>query len=217
MKNQDEQIDKLFTTSLENYEEIPSSSAWESIESQLPKNKSRTMYWVAASVVAVLLTSTVVWNSILKQTNEVIYETNNVSLKANYPQKEFAPLPILIYTNTIVYVDREVYITAPSSIILEETEVKNIASTTSSFELKSMSNNYSLNTNISETPSVKLIYNPNEPITIIYKKGDPKHPKLAKAANFFKQVGDGERPLIDFGKISTSVIARRETNNNSNN
>lgn len=217
MKNQDEQIDKLFQSGLDNYEDTPSSSTWESIESQLPKNRSRSMYWVAASVVAVLLTSTVVWNSILNQTSELIYETNNVLIKANYPQKEFAPLPILIHTNTIVYVDRTVYVESPKNEILVPTEVTNIASIGSSFELKPMSDYHSLNSNISETESVQLVYTTNEPITIIYKKGDPKHPRLAKAANFFKEVGEGERPLIDFGKISTSVIARRETNNNSNN
>ena len=217
MKNQDEQIDKLFQSGLGNYEEIPSSSAWESIESQLPTNKSNSMYWVAAAVVVILLSSTVVWNSILNQTTGLNYETSNVSLNANYPQKEFAPLPILIHTNTIVYINREVYLEAPTNKILLPTEVTNTTSISSSFELKPMSDYHSPNSNISETASVELIYTTNEPITIIYKKGDPKHPKLAKAANFFKQVGDGERPLIDFEKLSTSVIARRETNNNSNN
>lgn len=217
MKNQDEKIDKLFQSGLDNYEEAPSSSAWDSIESQLPKNKTKSMYWVAASVVAVLLTSTVVWNTILNQTSGLIYESNKVSIKADYPQKEFAPLPILLHTNTIVYIEREVYIESPTNTILEASQVTNTASIGSSFEFKPMSDYHSLNSNISETASVQLVYTSNEPITIIYKKGDPKHPRLAKAANFFKEVGDGERPLIDFGKISTGVIARRETNNNSNN
>ena len=217
MKNQDEHIDKLFQNGLGNYEEAPSSFAWDSIESQLPKKNTRSIYWIAASVAAILLSSTIVWNSILEKTITFSYETANTSVKANYPQKEFAPLPILIHTKTVVYVDRTVYIEAPINKILIPTEVTNTASISSSFELKPISDYQSLNSTIPETASVELVYTANEPITIIYKKGDPKHPRLAKAANFFKEVGEGERPLIDFGKISTSVIARRETNNNSNN
>lgn len=217
MKNQDEQIDKLFENGLNNYEETPSSSAWDSIDSQLPKKNSRSIYWVAASIVAMLLTSTIVWNSILEKSNTFSYETANVDVKANYPQKEFAPLPILIHTKTIVYINRNVIVDSPENPIQTPSEITNSSILSSTFELTPVSDYYSLNSNILETASIELIYIANEPITIIYKKGDPKHPKLAKAANFFKQVGEGERPLIDFEKISTSVLARRETNNNSNN
>lgn len=217
MKNQDEQIDKLFQKGLDNYEETPSSSAWDSIDDQLGTKKSSSKYWVAASVVAILLTSTVIWNSILGRTNTLIYETNEISLKANYPQKEFISLPILIHTNTIVYVEREIYIDYPDKKIALPFEAINTVNLSSSLVLKPVRDYYALNSEISESSSVELVYTLNEPITIIYKKGDPKHPILAKAANFFKQVGEGERPLFNLEKISTNVLARRNTNNNSNN
>ena len=217
MKNQDEQIDKLFQHGLDNYEETPSSSAWDSIDNQLPKKNTKSIYWVAASVAAMLLTSTVVWNSILEKSNTFEYETASVEVKATYPQKEFAPLPILVHTNTIVYIEREVFIPATETPIQAETTVAINTNTNPSYDLKPISDYYALSSNISEAASVELMYAENEPITIIYKKGDPKHPMLAKAANFFKEVGEGERPLIDFEKISTSVMARRETTNNSNN
>jgi len=217
MKNQEEQIDKLFQNGLNNYEEIPSSSAWDSINSQLPKKNHRSVYWVAASVVAMLLTSTIVWNSILEKSTAYTYEVANVEVKANYPQKEFAPLPFLIHTTTVVYIEREVFIQAIEPPIQTEATVAINADIKPSFDIKPISDYYALSSNISETASVELVYDENEPITIIYKKGDPKHPMLAKAANFFKEVGEGERPLIDFEKISTGVMARRETTNNSNN
>ncbi len=217
MKNQDEQIDKLFKSGLDNYEESSSSSAWDSIDSQLPKNNYNTVYWVAASVITVLIASTVVWNSILEKSNTFSYETAKVEVKANYPQKEFAPLPILIHTRTVVYIEREVFIQATREPGFLAPSVTNNASLNSTFDLKPVSDYYALSSNISEAASVELVYAANEPITIIYKKGDPKHPMLAKAANFFKEVGEGERPLIDFEKISTGIIARRETTNNSNN
>ena len=217
MKNQDEQIDKLFQQGLGNYEETPSSSAWDSIDSQLPKRNTRSIYWVAASIVAVLLTSTIVWNSILEKSNTFTYETANAEIKANFPQKEFIPLPILIHTNTVVYIEREVFIKATESPIQTELIKANNAIINPSFDLKPISDYYALSSNISEAASVELVYAVNEPITIIYKKGDPKHPMLAKAANFFKEVGEGERPLKNIEKISTGVLARRETTNNSNN
>jgi hypothetical protein len=216
MKNQDEKIDRLFQSGLGNVEETPSSSTWNAIESQLPKKNNTNMYWIAASVAAVLIVSTIAWNSILERTSTFNYDTNNVSLNANYPQIEFTPLPILIHTTTIVYVDKEV-MKGEVDTNPQLTKASTLSTGLSSaFDIKSVSDYYTLNTDI-PTSQVELIYTVNEPITIIYKKGDPKHPKLAKAANFFKQVGDGERPLIDFEKISSSVIARRETNNNSNN
>ena len=191
MKNQDEQIDKLFQNGLNNYEETPSSSAWDAIDSQLPKNNTRSIYWVAASVAAILLTSTVVWNYILEKTTTTSYEIANSSVEANYPQKEFTPLPILIHTNTVVYIEREVFIQAPETPTQMEPTVAANTSLTSSFELKPISDYYALSSTISETSS--------------------------KATSFIKEVGEGERPLIDFGKISSGVIARRETINNSNN
>ncbi len=217
MKHQDEQIDKLFQSGINNYEETPSSSAWNSIDSQLPKKNTHGMYWVAASVVAILLTSAVVWNSILEKSNTFSYETAKVAVKANYPQKEFTPLPILIYTNTVVYIEREVFIKAPNELQLLAPSVAHNTTLNSISELKPISDYYALSSNISEATSVELVYTVNEPITIIYKKGDPKYPMLAKAANFFKEVGEGERSLIDFEKISTGIMARRETTNNSNN
>ena len=217
MKNQDEQIDKLFQNSLTNYEETPSSSAWDSINNQLPKKKNRSVYWVAASVAAMLLTSTVVWNSILEKSNTYAYEISSVEVKANYPQKEFAPIPFLIHTNTVVYIERKVFVQAIEPSTQTEATVAITTNPSSSIDLKPISDYYVFGSNISETASVELVYAENEPITIIYKKGDPKHPMLAKAANFFKEVGEGERPLINFEKISTGVMARRETTNNSNN
>lgn len=217
MKHQDEQIDKLFHNGLNNYEEIPSSSAWDSIDNQLPKKNTRSMYWVAASAAAILLTSTVVWNSILKNTNTFSYETSQVAVKATYPQKEFTPLPILIHTNTVVYIEKEVFIKAADEPTVINTTVASNVNTNPTFDLKPISDYYALSSTISESASVELVYANNEPITIIYKKGDPKYPALAKAANFFKEVGEGERSLIDFEKISTGIMARRETTNNSNN
>ncbi len=216
MKNKDKQIDKLFSKGLSNYEESPSSLAWQTINKQLPKTNKRNVYWIAAAVSTVLISSTIAWHSILEKTNTYSYEINQVSLQANYPQKEFSPLPLLIHTKTIIYVEKKIFIT-PTNNKQSKSVIKNIPNLGSSIELSSIGNYHSPNADISKLEPTKSTYSKNEPITIIYKKGNPKYPKLANAVNFFKDVGEGEKPLIDFEKISASVLARRETTNNSNN
>ena len=217
MKNKDKQIDKLFQKSLGNYEETPSASVWDSIDIQLPKNNSRIIYWVAASIAVFLITSTIGWNFILERTNAFTYETNEVSVKANYPQKEFILLPILIHTKSIVYIEREATVKIDDNFMNVKPKVTDYPSIRSSNELKPVSDYYTLNTYISIPGSIDLINSENEPLTIIYKKGNPKYPLLAKAVNFIKEVGEGERQLINFEKLSIGLLARRETNNNSNN
>lgn len=214
MTNQDKQIDKLFKTGLGNYEETPSSSAWNAINNQLPKKNN--WYWVAASV-AILLVSAIGWNTIINHSNPINYEISNTAIKANYPQKEFIPLPVIIQTKTIVYIEKQVLPEPEINVPLLHAQVTDNTKIKSAFDLKPISDYYALSSTLSESASVKLIYSESDPITIIYKKGNPKHPMLAKAASFFKEVGEGERPLIDFEKLSTNVLARRETNNNSNN
>lgn len=215
MKNQDEQIDKLFSTGIANYEETPSSSAWNSIEGQLPTQSNKKTYWIAASIVAVLITSTVVWNNIITKSNSFHYETASSTLNVNYPQKEFIPTLTFLHSTTIVYVQ------APTSANKQMGELTSTEITTidlaSKVEILPISEQYQFTANINNVEPKNINYTINEPITIIYKKGDPRHPKLAKAASYLKQVGDGDRPIIDFGKISTGLIARRESINNSNN
>ncbi len=218
MKKQDEQIDALFNARVSSYEEIPSSSAWDAIEAQLPAQSNKRTYWIAASIIAVLLTSTVIWNSVLNKTSSFKYDIADTTVKANFPQKEFIPTPILVHSTTIVYiqsasVSQELTETIEDKIPLETVAVNSV----SNFNIKPLSKKQELTTNISNIAFNKPELTALEPITIIYKKGEPKHPKLAKAANFLKQVGEGERPLIDFEKISTGLIARRESINNSNN
>jgi len=220
MKNKEEQIDKLFKNSLLNYEEAPASSAWDSIESQLPTAKKYGSYWIAASVVAILMISTIAWNTILNSTNSLHYETASSPINPTHPQKEFIPLPIILHSTTVVYLQSSLKNTEASK---SEDKVKvglpthlapNLAS---NIAIASLSDAYTFNTQISSAGLPKTNDFTGEPVTIIYKKGDPKHPKLAKAASFLKEVGDGNRPLIDFEKITTGLIARRESINNSNN
>lgn len=215
MKKQDEQIDTLFNARVNNYEETPSLSAWDAIEAQLPAQSNKRTYWIAASIAAVLLISTVVWNNILNKTSSFTYEMATTEVKASFPQKEFIPTPILIRSTTIVYIQ------APSSVTKQTqestpTEIKGVG-LASNVELIPLSEQYRFTANINNVSSGKTKYTPYEPVTIIYKKGESKYPKLAKAASYLKQVGDGERPLIDFSKISTGLIARRENIDNSNN
>jgi len=218
MKKQDEQIDALFNAGLSNYEETPSSSAWKSIEGQLSAQSHNRTYWVAASIVAVLLTSTVIWNNVINKTSSFRYEMADTAVKANFPQKEFIPTPILVHSTTIVYIQSAPVLQELTETIEDKAPLEAVAvNSVSNFNIKPLSNRQELTTNISNTALNKPELTTLEPITIIYKKGEPKHPKLAKAASYLKQVGEGERPLIDFEKISTGFIARRETNNNSNN
>ncbi|MCF6361320.1 MAG: hypothetical protein L3J29_11240 [Cyclobacteriaceae bacterium] len=217
MKNQDEQIDKLFKNGLSSYYETPSSSAWSSIETQLSKKNTQLKYWVAASVAAVIISSVMAWNNFLAPTKSIDYEMASTALQVNYPQKQFIPVPILIHTTTIVYIEKEAE--SPKTVISTTPDNISIDNPTlvSSFDIKPLANPYNLNTEIANLTTVNLVYTPDQQITIIYKKGDPKRPKLAKAASFLRQVREGERPLIDFEKLSTGLMARRETTNNSNN
>ena len=214
MKSKEEQVDQLFSKGLANLNEAPSTAAWDSIERQLPKSNSKN-YWMAASIVAILIISTVAWNKILSTSSSFTYDVANSTVEANYPQMEIAVLPIIIHSTKIIYIEKlpESQLNNDNLVIstrVASTEVK------PEFKIATLSNSYAFNTKISDQSSVQLVYNKNEPITIIYKKGNPKHPKLTKAANYLKQVGGGDRPLIDFEKISTSLIARRQNFNNSN-
>lgn len=214
MKLKEEPIDKLFSTGLANLNEAPSAEAWNSIESKLPKNNLKN-YWIAASIVAILMVSAIAWNNILSKSNTFTYEMANSPIEATYPQIEQTQLPIIIHSTTIVYIEKQ----AKPNLNNNEESISNPKVSTvakAAFDIAPLSNKYALDTQIGNASSVQLVYNENEPITIIYKKGDPKHPRLAKAASFLKQVGEGDRPLIDFEKISTGLIARRENFNNSN-
>jgi len=218
MKSPNEQIDKLFSKGLSNYEELPSSTAWDTLENQLPKNQKHSYYWVAASVAMLFIVSAIVWNTILQKANPQIYVTSEHLVKANYPQKEFTSLPIIIHTTTIVYIEKEVVKTVTeknidiSQTLVTSTEVK------ANIEMASLSNPLYLSTKIqSSFLSQPQELNTEFPITITYKKGDPRYPKLTNTLNFIKEVGEGERNLIDFEKITTGIIAKRETNYNSNN
>lgn len=214
MKSKEEQIDQIFSTGLANFNEAPSAASWRSLESQLPKNSSKN-YWMAASIVAVLMLSVVAWNNILTKSSSFKYDMATSKVEANYPQIELATLPIIIHTTKIVYIEKalennlsDYQIVVSNKAIPAEVEP--------ALEISTLSNLYVFDTKISNPGSVQLVYNEHEPITITYKKGNPKHPKLAKAANYLKQVRGGDRPLIDFEKISTGLIARRENFNNSN-
>lgn len=227
MKKQNEEIDKLFSKGLSNLEEAPSANAWKQIESQLPSRRNRAMYWVAASMAGILLTASIGWNRILTKSNLPIYDSQELVTSANFPQKEFIPVPILIQTKTIVYVDRPINENnqrkvEKETVIADNTNLIQSIETQPTFELQSVGTAYAMQSDV-QLPALDL----NNPIastqedesavTIIYKKGDPKYPKLAKALNYMKEVGEGERQLINFEKISNNLIARRETNNNSNN
>ncbi len=214
MKHPEEQIDTLFTQGLSSYEETPSPQAWDAIEGQLPSNKRKFNYWMAASVVATLLFSAGVWNSIISKTNTYSFETATAPVHATYPQPTFTPAPVIIRTTTIVYVQ------IPANSELNDLKTANelVTSPTvaSNLAIKPISSNYLLEPTIS-VASATDFNSEYEPITIIYKKGDPKHPMFTKAASYLKQVSDGDRPLVDFGKITTGLMARRDNINNSNN
>ncbi len=218
MKNREEQIDKLFNGGLLNYEETPVSSVWDSIEGQLPTSKKYNSYWIAASVAAILMISTIAWNHILNSTNALHYETASSPINPTHPQKEFIPLPVILHSTTVVYIQPLPNNTGASTginkIDLPTHLAPNLAS---NIAIAPLSDAYTFDTQISSVGLPKANTFTGEPVIIIYKKGDPKHPKLAKAASFLKEVGDGNRPLIDFGKITTGLIARRESINNSNN
>lgn len=226
MKKQKEEIDKLFSKGLSNFEESPSVDAWAQIESQLPSGKSRMVYWIAASFAGVLLSAAIGWNTILNKSKVPVYDTQELATNANYPQKEFVPVPILIQTKTIVYIDRPIQSIPQNEKIEnqyvadESTPVQSIV-TQASYEFHPVGATYSLATDtripIQGDNDVTSASNNVDPaVTIVYKKGDPKYPKLARALNFMKEVGEGERQLIDFEKISNNLIARKESNNNSN-
>ncbi|MCF6352399.1 MAG: hypothetical protein L3J06_05260 [Cyclobacteriaceae bacterium] len=217
MKNREEQIDKLFKNSLLNYEEAPASSAWDSIESQLPTTKKHGSYWIAASVIAILMISIIAWNTILNSTNALHYETASSPINPTHPQKEFIPLPVILHSTTVVYLQSLPNNTVASKSIGIDLPTYLAPNLASNIAIAPLSNTYTFDTQISSVGLPKAGTFTGEPVIIIYKKGDPKHPKLAKAANFLKEVGDGNRPLIDFEKITTGIIARRESINNSNN
>ena len=220
MKSRNEEIDQLFSNGLDNYEETPSANAWDQIEGQLPSKRNRTIYWVAASVAGVLLTAAIGWNSILSKSDISIYDAQQLTSQASYPEKEFIPVPILVQTKTIVYVDRPEQVKeAGAGEVLAGATVESVE-TQAALELQPFGATYALNSNAELAAIDFTNANPaiaqDESVTIIYKKGDPKYPKLAKALNFMKEVGEGERQLIDFEKISNNLMARRETNTNSN-
>lgn len=220
MKRPNKEIDKLFSKGLRTYEEAPSADGWAQLESKLPSNRNRTIYWVAASVAGVLLTAAIAWNNILNKSDISLYDSQQLATQANFPQREYIPVPILVQTNTIVYVDRPV---RSNERVVETSIAKNTSKPIeiqSALELEPVGSTYAFSNNIA-LPKIDFTDNipasvEDDAVTIIYKKGDPKHPKLAKAFNFMKEVGEGERQLIDFEKISNNLMARRETNNHSN-
>ena len=217
MKSPNEQIDNLFSKGLSNYEELPSNTAWDHLESQLPK-RNRTFYWVAASAAMVFMVSAIAWNLILQNDTPQTYATNQSVVNANYPQQEFVPLPIIIHTTTVVYIEKEVIRhSSEQRVDIDQT----LASTTNAKANKvitPLSNPYQFSTEIANSALPQpMELNTEFPITITYKKGDPKYPKLANTLNYFKEVSEGDRHLIDLGKITTGLIAKRESNNNSNN
>ena len=204
MKRQNEEIDKLFSKGLNNFEETPSANAWSQIENQLPSKRTRTFYWVAASFVGVLVTAAIGWNSIVKKSETNIYDSQQLTAQASYPEKEFIAVPVILQTKTIVYVDRPVQVNQPNNSMEQPAVAVANAETTEArpaLELQPFGASYALSSNMAlpesmQNSSFAMASADDEAVTIIYKKGDPKYPKLAKALNFMNSMGRSAFTLV---------------------
>lgn len=217
MENKLENIDKLFAEKLGSLTATPTDMAWEAIASELPSNKNNSIYRTIAATLVFLITAAFAWQIILNKQNTNSFEIAAVPVKANYPQQLPITLPVIVNTTTVVYIHDVPTATTTSKPYRNETPKIREAN------LSRATNIQPLAINPAQAPTIDIAaldnpinhYEQHDAVTIIYKKGESKTPKLDKTKQFLKQVSRGERPLIDFNKFSNNLLARRETNNNS--
>ncbi|GAB4247232.1 MAG: hypothetical protein Tsb0034_26380 [Ekhidna sp.] len=92
-------IDRLFREKLDSLEAVPSSKAWTELEQQLrPKNKGISVYWVAASIVAIVIASTLLITRNDHLDNGAIIAENDYPALAQQPKFE-APVAAVLNEN----------------------------------------------------------------------------------------------------------------------
>jgi len=229
-------LDELFTNKLADLEQTPSPSAWDEIEETLNQESKRNIWpWIgiAASAALVIASS---WYMLSSDTISTVdnYTYADVQHKQLNVPTEVIFVPVIIqvtYTPAPEISNRNsepvqlVKVEANNALDIEEPVVtiadNNILDHSLTPIIKEplpLENPDSENIAIASTKNMAPdAYNTREPLTIIYKQGEPEHKsKFTQALTYMGDVRNGDKKLVNFGKIKKSFQSKIKSNKNEN-
>ena len=216
-------LDELFAAGLENFEPSPAPAAWEQIESQLDQKKSKGFWaWAGiAATAALLLASSWLMFSQNAEPASYTYDYAEASIENLSQPAEVVYVPIYIYTsverpqkkdqqpgpapavkqNIVPAQEEPVMLAQSEEIPVEQPEIITLE------EVPVAPSDDLLVASV-ETP---VANEPEQlqPVTIIYKQGEPaEESNFIKAMNYMEDVRMGEKKLLNFDKLRENIRSR---------
>lgn len=229
-------LDKLFSEGLENFESTPAPSAWDQIEKDLDRKAGRPVWsWIgiAASAAVLLAFSWFLLQEGAVEYDAITYEYSESTIKDLSQPAEVVYVPIYIHTiiektqepviqsvknpakpvevlakeEPALLVDKPV-ILAQENIIEEQPEVitlEEVPIVTTSESLIA-----SAEIPVEGEPALSADRSsPLQPVTIIYKQGEPaKESNFTKALDYMEDVRLGEKKLVNFEKLKENFRSK---------
>jgi len=213
-------LDKIFADGLQEFTAAPAPSAWDQIEESLQR-KQKGAFWawagIAASAALLLGSSWLMFQSPDRSTSD-LYEYAKETVDDTALPPDVVYVPIYIHTiiersetpeqkmakavqptqnkPAVVIVAEETALAAnEQEVLLEEPEIVTIEDVpelaTEDILLAS-----------AEMPIESATNKIQQPVTIIYKQGEPaKESNFTKALNYMEEVRMGEKKLVNFDKL----------------
>ena len=233
-------LDKLFSDKLDDYQNIPSPQAWEKLDESLKQRAPKQLWtWIsiAASAALVVVSSWYILSADnSSNTNEYAYSVNPTEDVAvpleivlvpvfiqvpvintpteepiNYQKvqvahndeetvkviKDMQQAPVILTNNKVLEHQLTPIIQEPLPLVAEADEELIMASSKETIAEEQQSS--------------------FEPLTIIYKQGEPE-PKsnFTKAINYMEDVRNGDKKLLNFKKIGDSIKSKFKSNKEEN-
>lgn len=233
-------LDKLFHDKLDDHQSIPSSEAWEKLEESL-EQRSRKPLWtwlsIAASAVLAIVSSWYMF-SIDAPTNTYEYAYSDIQAEDVDVPKEIVFVPVFVQVAEPITQPKDPV--NPPQTQLAETKDENhiqvndkpqtevIVAENKVFEHKLtpvIQEPLPLTTDESEDLAIASnkeidnteVTNTLEPLTIIYKQGEPESKSnFTKAINYMEDVRNGEKELVIFKKLRENIRSKFKSNKDVN-
>ena len=232
-------LDNLFSDKLSDYQHQPSPRAWEALEESL-EQKSQNFAWtwvgIAASAALVVFSS---WYMLSTgssmNANDYAYAENQTAVDVPL---EIVLVPVFIQapannTPTVeqqssqkirVAIDDEAKLKLAedrqqSPIVLADNKVfeHQLAPIIQEPLPVASDDAEELIIASSKETTVEARTNTYEPLTIIYKQGEPEaKSNFTKAINYMEDVRNGDKKLVNFKKIGESIKSKFKSNKNVN-
>lgn len=219
-------VDKLFSDGLESFESAPAPSAWDEIENRLDQKKGRA-YWAWAGIAAsAALFITSAWlmfsEPATRPTDEFVYTTTEIG-NLNQPA-EVIYVPIYIHAgakettqpvkqavNTEKNIQKEVPVQEEMLVLAKNEEIP-----VERPELMTLEEVPEVTSEEVVLASAEIAVDQEpaqlQPVTIIYKQGEPaKESNFVRAMNYMEDVRMGEKKLVNFEKLRENFRSRFRT------